>query len=67
MVPLTEKREGSEHPYRVVDRSDANFGESPECELRLETEFSEVRRTRRVVRGQASRILRCVKLHSERV
>ena len=20
MVPLTEKREGSEHPYRVVDR-----------------------------------------------
>src|SRR5215211_1962188 len=26
VVPLTEKREGSEHPYRVVDRSDANFG-----------------------------------------
>jgi len=30
-------------------------------------EFSEVRRTRRVVRGQASRILHYVKLHSERV
>jgi hypothetical protein len=33
VVPLTEKREGPEHPYRVVDRSDANFRESPFCEV----------------------------------
>ena len=33
-MPLTEKGKGPENPYRVVDRSYANFGESPECELR---------------------------------
>src|SRR5215213_4517693 len=35
VLDLTEKREGPEHPYGVVDRSYANFRECPECELRL--------------------------------
>ena len=40
MVHLTEKREGPENPYRVVDRSYANFGESPKGKI-LHPNFGE--------------------------
>jgi hypothetical protein len=34
VLDLTEKCEGPEHPYGVVDRSYANFGECPKGEVR---------------------------------
>jgi hypothetical protein len=34
VLDLAEKREGPENPYGVVDRSYANFRESPKGEVR---------------------------------
>jgi hypothetical protein len=43
VVPLTEKREGPEHPYRVVDRGAMRTSENPQNANFALTEFSEVR------------------------
>ena len=44
MVPLTEKREGPEHPYRVVDRGAMRTSENAQNANFAKTEFYEVRR-----------------------
>ena len=44
MVPLTEKREGPEHPYRVVDRGAMRTSENPQNANFVEFYEGEVRR-----------------------
>jgi hypothetical protein len=43
VVPLTEKREGPEHPYRVVDRGAMRTSENPQKAKFAEFSFHDVR------------------------